>query len=188
MPETEPPFLMTVEDVFGAHPAGTALCGEVRQGVVRIGDELEVVGLLPTRRFTVSALEEFRKPLAEARAGANIAVLVPGVNREQVSAGQVLATPGTIRPHTRLRVTLRAATEPGAALQLLFSPRSPAVDATVDLPPGAGAIAPDVAVDVTLGRPVVCEEGAEFSVVIDTGHPVRSTRHIGGGRITATLD
>ncbi|GAA2813241.1 hypothetical protein GCM10010441_42400 [Kitasatospora paracochleata] len=198
MPETEPSFLMAVEDVFGCHPHGTYVTGEVLQGVVRVGDELEVVGLLPTRRITAEKLGVFRKQLTEARVGQNIAVLIPGINRTQVAVGQVLATPGTVRPHSRLRATLRAETALGTALQLRFAERSEVVEATVHLPEGADASALDGPapagpaldgpVEITLDRPAVFEQGTEFTVVIQTRDVITSTRHLGTGLVVEVLD
>ncbi|GAA2750706.1 EF-Tu/IF-2/RF-3 family GTPase [Kitasatospora cinereorecta] len=193
MPETEPSFLMAVEDVFGCHPHGTYVTGEVLQGVVRVGDELEVVGLLPTRRITAEKLGVFRKQLTEARVGQNIAVLIPGINRTQVAVGQVLATPGTVRPHSRLRATLRAETALGTSLQLRFAERSEVVEATVHLPEGADASAPagpalDGPVEITLDRPAVFEQGTEFTVVIQTRDVITSTRRLGTGLVAEVLD
>ncbi|MEU8512825.1 EF-Tu/IF-2/RF-3 family GTPase [Kitasatospora sp. NPDC048722] len=190
MPQPELPFRMVVEDVFNAYPAGAVLCGEVVQGVVRIGDEVEAVGLRPVHRFTVSGLEQFRKRLTEARAGANIGVLVPGMRFGDFDRGQLLAAPGSVRTYTRLRATVCTQQPPGATLPLLFSPGSVVVGATVDLPPGVDAITPDVPFDatLTLNRPVVCEEGADFSVEIETRDPIRRLRRIGTGRIIETLD
>ncbi|MEU6239519.1 hypothetical protein [Kitasatospora sp. NPDC047058] len=115
---------------------------------------------------------------------------VVGGRPTQVETGQVLATPGAVRPHTRVRATLRAGAAPGEGLQLLFPPGRRAVDATADLPRGAGAIASDVRVEVTLNlsRPVVCEEGTDFSVVVQTGDHIISTHRIGTGRVAGALD
>ncbi|WP_033824176.1 EF-Tu/IF-2/RF-3 family GTPase [Kitasatospora sp. MBT63] len=188
MPGTEPSFLMAVEDVFGYHPHGTFVTGEVLRGVVRVGDELEVVGLLPTRRIMADTFGVLRKQLTEARAGRNIAVLIPDINRTQVVVGQVLATPGTVRPHSRLRATLRADRALGTSLQLRFAQRSQVVEATVHLPEGADASALDRPVEITLERPAVFEQGTAFSVVIETRDVGTSIRHLGTGLVTEVLD
>ncbi|MFJ9611523.1 EF-Tu/IF-2/RF-3 family GTPase [Kitasatospora sp. NPDC101176] len=188
MPESETSFLMTVEDVFGHHPHGTYVAGEVLQGVVRVGDELEVVGLLPTRRITAATFGVFRKQLAEARAGQSIAVLIPGINRTQVAVGQVLATPGTVRPHSRLRATLHADTALGTSLQLRFAKGSEAVEATVHLPVGTDVSALGRPVEITLDRPAVFEQGTEFGVVVQTRDVITSTRRLGTGLVTEVLD
>ncbi|MFD8787266.1 EF-Tu/IF-2/RF-3 family GTPase [Kitasatospora sp. NPDC059599] len=191
MPESEPSFLMAVEDVFGYHPHGTYVTGEVLQGVVRVGDELEVVGLLPARRITADTFGTFgvfRRQLTEARAGRDIAVLIPGINRTQVAVGQVLATPGTVRPHGRLRATLHADTAPGTSLHLRFAQRSEVVEATVHLPEGTDAPARDRPVEITLDRPAVFDQGTEFSVVTQTRDVITSIRHLGTGLVTEVLD
>src|SRR5690606_33401892 len=97
---TDKPFLMPVEDVFSISGRGTVVTGRIETGIVKVGDEVEIVGLKDTRKTTVTGVEMFRKLLDQGEAGDNVGALVRGVAREEVERGQVLAKPGSVTPHT----------------------------------------------------------------------------------------
>ena len=97
------PFLMPVEDVFGIKGRGTVATGRVERGVVKVGEEIEIVGVKPTRKVVVTGVEMFKKLLDEGRAGDNIGTLLRGIEREDIERGQVLAKPGSVKPHTKFK-------------------------------------------------------------------------------------
>ncbi len=97
------PFLMPIEDVFGIKGRGTVVTGRIERGIVKVGDEVEIVGVKPTRKIVVTGVEMFQKMLDEGRAGDNVGCLMRGVEREEIERGQVLAKPGSIKPHTKFR-------------------------------------------------------------------------------------
>jgi elongation factor Tu len=101
--DVDRPFLLAVEDVFTIHGRGTVATGRVEQGRIRLGDEVEIVGIRPTRRTVVTGVEMFNKSMDEAQAGDNIGALLRGVRRDEIERGQVLAQPGSITPHTRFK-------------------------------------------------------------------------------------
>src|SRR4030042_5961313 len=98
--DVEKPFLMPVEDVFSIKGRGTVATGRVERGTLKVNEEVEIVGLKPTKKTVVTGLEMFRKTLDETQAGDNVGVLLRGVGKEEVERGQVLAKPGTVTPHT----------------------------------------------------------------------------------------
>ena len=105
------PFLMPVEDVFSISGRGTVVTGRVERGIVKVGDELEIVGIRPTQKTTCTGVEMFRKLLDQGQAGDNIGVLLRGTKREDVERGQVLAKPGTITPHTEFQAEVYVLTK-----------------------------------------------------------------------------
>ncbi|MDR7528950.1 MAG: elongation factor Tu, partial [Armatimonadota bacterium] len=173
--DVDKPFLMAVEDIFSITGRGTVATGRVERGRIRVGEEVEIVGLRPeARRTVVTGLEMFRKVLDEAVAGDNIGVLLRGVEKEEVERGMVLAKPGTIKPHTRFRAEVYVLTkEEGGRHTPFFSGYRPqfyfrTTDVTGDikLPDGVEMVMPgdNVNLEVGLITPVALEEGLRFAI------------------------
>ncbi|UJF16218.1 elongation factor Tu [Jeotgalibaca sp. MA1X17-3] len=173
--DTDKPFMMPVEDVFSITGRGTVATGRVERGVVRIGDEIEIVGIEEdTKKTTVTGVEMFRKLLDYAEAGDNIGALLRGVTREQIQRGQVLAKPGTITPHTKFSAEVYVLSkEEGGRHTPFFSNYRPQfyfrttdVTGVVELPEGVEMVMPgdNVKMDVELIHPIAIEEGTRFSV------------------------
>jgi elongation factor Tu len=169
------PFLMPIEDVFGIKGRGTVVTGRIERGTVNVGDEVEVVGMQrATRRTVVTGVEMFRKILDRGEAGDNVGCLLRGVEREEVERGQVLAKPGSIRPHTRFRGQVYVlTTEEGgrhspffAGYRPQFYVRTTDVTGAVALPAGAEMVLPgdNVELTVELIVPVAVEEGLRFAI------------------------
>jgi len=104
--EIDKPFLMPVEDVFSIQGRGTVATGRVERGIVRVGDDVEIIGIRPTTKTTITGVEMFRKLLDEGRAGENVGCLLRGTKRDEIERGQVLAKPGTIKPHTKFKASI----------------------------------------------------------------------------------
>jgi elongation factor Tu len=173
--DVDKPFLMSVEDIFTITGRGTVATGRVERGRLRLGEEVEIVGLRPQAKKTVATgIEMFRKVLDEAVAGDNIGVLLRGVEREDVERGMVLAKPGTIRPHTRFTAEVYVLTkEEGGRHTPFFSGYRPqfyfrTTDVTGDikLPDGVEMVMPgdNVTIEAQLITPVALEEGQRFAV------------------------
>ena len=168
------PFLMPVEDVFSISGRGTVVTGRVERGIVKVGDELEIVGIRPTQKTTCTGVEMFRKLLDQGQAGDNIGVLLRGTKREDVERGQVLAKPGTITPHTEFQAEVYVLTKEeggrhtpffkGYRPQFYF--RTTDVTGTIELPEGVEMVMPgdNVKIDVSLIKPVAVEEGLRFAI------------------------
>jgi len=109
--DTDKPFLMSIEDVMSITGRGTVVTGKVEQGIVKVGDEVEIVGLRPTTKTVVTGIEMFRKLLDEGRAGDNLGALLRGTKKEDVERGQVLCKPGTITPHTNFEAAVYVLTK-----------------------------------------------------------------------------
>ena len=127
------PFLMPVEDVFGIKGRGTVATGRIERGIVKVGEEVEIVGIKDTRKVVVTGVEMFKKLLDEGRAGDNIGCLLRGIEREEIERGQVLAKPGSIKPHTKFSARVYVLTQgggrpPHALLQRLPAAVLPAHD------------------------------------------------------------
>ena len=149
--DTDKPFMMPVEDVFSITGRGTVATGRVERGEVRVGDEVEIVGIKDeTSKTTVTGVEMFRKLLDYAEAGDNIGALLRGVAREDIERGQVLAKPATITPHTKFKAEVRTTDVTGV----------------VELPEGTEMVMPgdNVAMDVELIHPIAIEDGTRFSI------------------------
>jgi elongation factor Tu len=168
------PFLMPIEDVFSISGRGTVVTGRIERGVVKVGDEVEIVGLRPTQKTTVTGVEMFRKLLDQGEAGDNVGVLLRGTKREEVERGQVLAKPGTITPHTKFEAEVYVLTkEEGGRHTPFFSGYRPQfyfrttdVTGAIDLPAGTEMVMPgdNVKLTVTLISPIAMEEGLRFAI------------------------
>ena len=168
------PFLMPIEDVFSISGRGTVVTGRVERGVVKVGEEVEIVGLKETTKTTCTGVEMFRKLLDEGRAGENIGVLLRGTKRDEVERGQVLAKPGSITPHTKFEgeVYVLSKEEGGRHTPFFngyrpqFYFRTTDVTGTVSLPEGTEMVMPGDNVKVTaeLIAPIAMEDGLRFAV------------------------
>jgi elongation factor Tu len=168
------PFLMPVEDVFSISGRGTVVTGRVERGVVKVGDELEIVGLKPTLKTVCTGVEMFRKLLDQGQAGDNVGVLLRGTKREEVERGQVLAKPGSITPHTKFSCEVYVLSKdeggrhtpffPGYRPQFYF--RTTDVTGSVVLPEGTEMVMPgdNIGMTVTLIAPIAMEEGLRFAI------------------------
>ena len=187
---TEKPFLMSIEDVMSITGRGTVVTGKVEQGVVKVGDEVEIVGLRDTQKTVVTGIEMFRKLLDEGRAGDNLGALLRGTKKEDVERGQVLCKPGTITPHTNFEAAVYVLTkEEGGRHKPFFANYRPQfyfrttdVTGTIELPSGTEMVMPGDNTDmtVTLGKPIAMEEGLTFSIR-------EGGRTVGSGRVTKIL-
>ena len=184
------PFLMPIEDVFSIKGRGTVVTGRVERGVVKLNDEVEIVGLRETKKTVVTGIEMFRKTLDQGQAGDNIGVLLRGIEKEDVERGQVLAKPGTITPHTQFEAEVYILTkEEGGRHTPFFSGYRPQfyirttdVTGEVVLPQGVEMVMPgdNAKMTVKLIQPVALEEGLRFAIR-EGGHTV------GAGVITKIL-
>ncbi len=168
------PFLMPIEDVFSISGRGTVVTGRVERGVVKVGEEIEIVGIRETTKTTCTGVEMFRKLLDEGEAGDNIGVLLRGTKREEVERGQVLAHPGSITPHTRFEAEAYILTkEEGGRHTPFFTNYRPQfyfrttdVTGTVELPSGTEMVMPgdNVSIGVQLIAPIAMDEGLRFAI------------------------
>ena len=168
------PFLMPIEDVFSISGRGTVVTGRIERGKVKVGDEVEIVGLRPTQKTTVTGVEMFRKLLDEGVAGDNVGVLLRGTKRDEVERGQVLCQPGTITPHTKFEAEVYVLTkEEGGRHTPFFTGYRPQfyfrttdVTGAVDLPEGVEMVMPgdNVKLTVSLIAPIAMEEGLRFAI------------------------
>jgi elongation factor Tu len=168
------PFLMPIEDVFSISGRGTVVTGRVERGVVKVGDEVEIVGLRATTKTVCTGVEMFRKLLDQGEAGDNIGVLLRGTKREDVERGQVLAKPGTITPHTKFAAEAYILTkEEGGRHTPFFANYRPQfyfrttdVTGTVNLPAGTEMVMPgdNVSMEVQLIQPIAMDEGLRFAI------------------------
>src|SRR5512140_3740057 len=168
------PFLMPVEDVFSISGRGTVVTGRVERGVVKVGEELEIVGLKPTLKTTCTGVEMFRKRLDQGQGGDNVGVLLRGTKREEVERGQVLAKPASITPHTKFSAEVYVLSKDeggrhtpffnGYRPQFYF--RTTDVTGSVELPAGTEMVMPgdNVSITVTLIQPIAMEEGLRFAI------------------------
>lgn len=175
------PFLLPIEDIFSISGRGTVVTGRVERGRVKIGDEVEIVGIRPTAKTVVTGVEMFRKQLDEGLAGDNVGVLLRGTKREEVERGQVLAAPGTIKPHTKFtgQVYVLSKEEGGRHTPFFkgyrpqFFFRTTDITGTIDLKEGVEMVMPGDNCDmiVTLIHPVAMAEGERFAIR-EGGHTV----------------
>jgi elongation factor Tu len=185
------PFLMPVEDVFGIKGRGTVATGRVERGIVKVSDEVELVGIRPTRKIIVTGVEMFKKLLDEGRAGDNIGVLLRGIERDEIERGQVLAKSGSIKPHTKFMAQVYILTkEEGGrhtpfynGYRPQFYLRTTDVTGAIGLQGGAEMIMPgdNVNMQVELITPIALEPGQRFAIR-EGGHTV------GAGAITEILE
>jgi elongation factor Tu len=176
MPERaiDKPFLMPVEDVFSISGRGTVATGRVERGIVKVGEEVEIVGMKATAKTTVTGVEMFRKLLDEGRAGDNIGALLRGVKREDIERGQVLAKPGSITPHTKFKAEAYVLTkEEGGRHTPFFNGYRPQfyfrttdVTGVAELPAGIEMVMPgdNVAMTIKLITPIAMDEGLRFAI------------------------
>lgn len=189
--DVDRPFLMPVEDVFSIKGRGTVGTGRVERGRIRVGDEVEIVGLRETRRTVATGVEMFNKTLDEGLAGDNIGVLLRGIEKEDLERGMVLAQPGTITPHTRFKgqVYVLKAEEGGRHTPFFtgyrpqFYFRTTDVTGTVKLPEGVEMVMPgdNVEMEVELIKPIAMEEGLRFAIR-------EGGRTVGAGVVTAIIE
>jgi len=168
------PFLMPIEDVFTISGRGTVVTGRVERGIVKVGDEVEIVGLKPTMKTVATGVEMFRKLLDQGEAGDNIGVLLRGTKREEVERGQVLAAPGSITPHTHFQCEAYVLTkEEGGRHTPFFANYRPQfyfrttdVTGTVTLPEGTEMVMPgdNITMEVELLVPIAMDEGLRFAI------------------------
>ncbi len=172
--DTDKPFLMPIEDVFSISGRGTVVTGRVERGVIKVGEEVEIVGIKPTQKTTCTGVEMFRKLLDQGEAGDNVGVLLRGTKREEVERGQVLAKPKTITPHTHFEAEVYVLSkEEGGRHTPFFNNYRPQfyfrttdVTGAVDLPEGVEMVMPgdNVKMTVTLIAPIAMEEGLRFAI------------------------
>jgi elongation factor Tu len=184
------PFLMPVEDVFGIKGRGTVVTGRIERGVVKTGEEIEIIGIIETRKTTVTGVEMFKKLLDEGQAGDNVGCLLRGIERDDVQRGQVLAKPGSIKPHTKVtaQVYILSKEEGGRHTPFFngyrpqFYLRTTDVTGSIKLPEGVEMIMPgdNVAMEVELIQPVAAEEGLRFAIR-------EGGRTVGAGVVTKIL-
>ncbi|MFA6981581.1 MAG: EF-Tu/IF-2/RF-3 family GTPase, partial [Patescibacteria group bacterium] len=179
--DIEKPFLLPVEDVFSISGRGTVATGRVERGKVAINDEVEIVGIRDTTKTIVTGVEMFKKSMKECQAGDNVGILLRGINREDIERGQVLAKPGSVKPHTEFEAKVYVLSkEEGGRHKPFFTGYKPqfylrTTDVTGDitLPAGVEMVMPgdNVNVTVKLITPVALEEGLRFAIR-EGGHTV----------------
>ena len=168
------PFLMPIEDVFSIAGRGTVVTGRVERGIVKVGEEIEIIGITDTAKTTCTGVEMFRKLLDEGRAGENCGILLRGTKREEVQRGQVLAKPGSVKPHTKFtsEVYVLSKDEGGRHTPFFkgyrpqFYFRTTDVTGACELPAGTEMVMPgdNVQMEVTLIHPIAMEEGLRFAI------------------------
>ncbi len=168
------PFLMPIEDVFSISGRGTVVTGRVDRGIVKVGEEIEIVGIRETQKTTCTGVEMFRKLLDEGRAGDNVGVLLRGTKREEVERGQVLCHPGSITPHTRFEAEIYVLSKDEGGRHTPFFAnyrpqfyfRTTDVTGAIELPEGTEMVMPgdNVKLEVTLINPIAMEEGLRFAI------------------------
>jgi elongation factor Tu len=188
--DVDKPFLMPIEDVFSITGRGTVVTGRVEQGVVKVGEEVEIVGIRPTQKTVCTGVEMFRKLLDEGRAGDNIGVLLRGTKKEEVERGQVLCKPGSITPHTNFEAQVYVLTkEEGGRHTPFFNNYRPqfyfrTTDVTghVTLPEGTEMVMPgdNTTMGVELIHPIAMDEGLRFAIR-------EGGRTVGAGRVIKIL-
>jgi elongation factor Tu len=185
------PFLLPIEDVFSIAGRGTVVTGRVDRGIVKVGDEVEIVGIRDTTKTTVTGVEMFRKLLDEGRAGENIGVLLRGTKRDEVERGQVLTKPGAITPHTKFEAEVYVLSKEeggrhtpffkGYRPQFYF--RTTDVTGTVELPEGVEMVMPgdNINMEVTLISPIAMDDGLRFAIR-------EGGRTVGAGVVTKIIE
>jgi elongation factor Tu len=188
--DVDKPFLMPIEDVFTITGRGTVVTGRIEQGIVKVGEEVEIVGLRPTQKTVCTGVEMFRKLLDEGRAGDNVGVLLRGTKKEDVQRGQVLCKPGSITPHTNFEGQVYVLTkEEGGRHTPFFQNYRPqfyfrTTDVTghITLPEGTEMIMPgdNTTMGVELIQPIAMDEGLRFAIR-------EGGRTVGAGRVVKIL-
>jgi len=185
------PFLMPIEDVFSISGRGTVVTGRIERGVVKVGEEIEIVGIKDTQKTTCTGVEMFRKLLDEGEAGDNVGVLLRGTGRDEVERGQVLAKPGTITPHTKFKCECYILTkDEGGRHTPFFSNYRPQfyfrttdVTGTIVLPEGTEMVMPgdNIAMEINLIAPIAMDEGLRFAIR-------EGGRTVGAGVVSAIVE
>ena len=185
------PFLMPIEDVFSISGRGTVVTGRIERGVVKVGEEIEVIGIKDTEKTTCTGVEMFRKLLDEGEAGDNVGVLLRGTKREEVERGQVLAKPGSITPHTKFKCECYILTkDEGGRHTPFFSNYRPQfyfrttdVTGTIELPSGTEMVMPgdNIAMEVNLIAPIAMDDGLRFAIR-------EGGRTVGAGVVSSILE
>ena len=188
--DLDKPFLMPIEDVFSIQGRGTVVTGKVEQGIVHVGDELEIVGIRDTQKTTCTGVEMFRKLLDQGQAGDNIGALLRGIDKDAVERGQVLCKPGSITPHTEFEANVYVLTkDEGGRHKPFFSNYRPQfffrttdITGSVALPEGTEMCMPgdNTEMTVTLINPIAMDEGLRFAIR-------EGGRTVGAGRVTKIL-
>jgi len=168
------PFLMPIEDVFSISGRGTVVTGRIERGIVKVGEEVEIVGIKPTTKTVVTGVEMFRKLLDQGEAGDNIGALLRGLKREEIERGQVLAKPGSITPHTKFKAEVYVLTkEEGGRHTPFFNGYRPQfyfrttdVTGSIELPKGVEMVMPgdNIGMDVELITPIAMEKELRFAI------------------------
>jgi elongation factor Tu len=189
--DLDKPFLMPVEDVFSIKGRGTVATGKVEQGIVKVNEEVEIVGIKETRKVVVTGIEMFRKLLDQGQAGDNVGILMRGIEREEIERGQVIAKPGTITPHTKFEaeVYILSKDEGGRHTPFFkgykpqFYMRTTDVTGEIELPAGVEMVMPgdNIKMVVTLGTPIAMDEGLRFAIR-------EGGRTVGAGVVAKILD
>lgn len=189
--DIDKPFLMSVEDVFSITGRGTVATGRIERGIIKVGEEVEIVGLRDTQKTTVTGVEMFRKLLDQGQAGDNVGLLLRGIDKEAVERGQVLAKPGSITPHAKAKAEIYVLTKDeggrhtpffkGYRPQFFFGTAD--VTGVVNLPEGVEMVMPgdNLSIELELGKSVAMEEGKRFAIR-------EGGRTIGAGRITGIIE
>src|SRR5579875_712959 len=189
--ELDKPFLMPIEDVFSITGRGTVVTGRIEQGVIKAGDEVEIVGIRPTQKTVVTGVEMFRKILDEGRAGDNVGCLLRGIKREDVERGQVLCAPGSITPHTKFNAEVYVLKEDeGGRRTPFFSGYRPQfyfrttdVTGVIKLPEGVEMVMPgdNVQMEIELIQPIAMDQGLRFAIR-------EGGRTVGSGVVTKIIE
>lgn len=189
--ETDKPFLMSVEDVMTITGRGTVATGRVERGVVKLGEEVEIVGIKETQKTVVTGLEMFRKQLDFAESGDNIGALLRGINRDQIQRGQVLAKPGSVHPHTKFKAQVYVLTKEEGGRHTPFVSnyrpqfyfRTTDVTGVITLPEGTEMVMPgdNVEMNVELIAPIAIENNTKFSIR-------EGGRTVGSGNVTEIIE
>ena len=189
--DTDKPFLMSVEDVMTITGRGTVATGRVERGVVKLGEEVEIVGIKDTQKTVITGLEMFRKQLDFAESGDNIGALLRGINRDQIQRGQVLAKPGSVHPHTKFKAQVYVLTKEEGGRHTPFVSnyrpqfyfRTTDVTGVITLPEGTEMVMPgdNVEMNVELIAPIAIENNTKFSIR-------EGGRTVGSGNVTEIIE
>ena len=172
--DLDKPFLMPVEDVFSIKGRGTVVTGKIEQGIIKVGDEIEILGIREAQKTTVTGVEMFHKSLDQGQAGDNAGLLLRGIERDDVERGQVLCKPGSIKPHTKFEAEVYVLTkEEGGRHTPFFQGYKPQfyfrttdVTGSIDLPAGVEMVMPgdNIQMTITLGAPIAMDQGLRFAI------------------------
>ncbi|MBL8150286.1 MAG: elongation factor Tu [Blastocatellia bacterium] len=189
--QTDKPFLMPVEDIFSIAGRGTVATGRVERGIVKTGEEVEIVGIRDTRKTVVTGVEMFKKLLDEGRAGDNVGLLLRGVDRKEIERGQVISKPGSIKPHTKFKAEVYVLTkEEGGRHTPFFTGYRPQfyfrttdVTGVASLPEGVEMVMPgdNIALEIELITPIAMEKGLRFAIR-------EGGRTVGAGTISEIIE